>query len=60
MPLSAILQSYVCWRSYAQSYDAYRAVGNMDRFFVSLMGDALGPEHVYFGRPAKTGGGYGQ
>lgn len=60
MPLPAILQSYACWRSYAQSYNAYRAVGNMDKFFLTLMGDALGPERVCFRHPAEVGGNYGQ
>lgn len=55
MPFSAIQQSYQCWRSYAQSYNAYGAVGNMGKYFLSIMGDLIvketGRERVDFGHP---------
>lgn len=58
MPFLAIQQSYQCWRSYAQSYNAYRDVGNMDRFFLSVMGDLIvketGKERIDFGHPRPT------
>ena len=59
MPFLAIRQSYQCWRSYAQSYNAYKDVGNMDRFFLSVMGDLIaketGKERIDFGHPRPTG-----
>ena len=45
IPLGAILQSYQCWRGYAQKYNSYAAVGHMDRFFLSVMGDAIRKEY---------------
>lgn len=55
MPFMAILQSYQCWRNYAQTYNAHGAVGNMDRYFLSVMGDLIlketGKEHIRFGHP---------
>ena len=53
MPLSAILQSYQSWRSYAQKYNACAAVGRMDRYFTAVMGDVLGPERRGYGHPKR-------
>ena len=44
VPFSAIMQSYKSWRGYAQKYNAYKAVGNMDRFFVKNMRDIIKKE----------------
>lgn len=44
MMLEAILQSYQCWRAYAQEHNAYGAVGNMDRYFMRIMGAAIRKE----------------
>ena len=51
MDPSVILQSYQCWRSYAQKYNAYGAVSKMDTFFTEVMGDALGPDRTNYGHP---------
>lgn len=37
MPVSSIKQSYQSWRGYAKKYNAYRTVGEMDKFFYSVM-----------------------
>ena len=39
MSADAARQSYKAWRGYAKSYNAYRAVGNMDRYAKSILGD---------------------
>lgn len=61
MKLAAVLQSYQCWRSYAKKYNAYGAVGNMDKYFTAVMGDALRREYpgqrIDYGHP--PGGDYG-
>lgn len=41
MPISSIMQSYQSWRGYAKSYNAYHTVGQMDKFYWSVMGDIL-------------------
>lgn len=46
MPAETTLQSYRCWRSYAQKYNAYGAVGRMDRYFSKIMGLGKGEENV--------------
>lgn len=55
--IGAILQSYQCWRGYAKKYNAYGAVGRMDRYFMKIMGDVTGPGRVCFGHPARSEGG---
>ena len=61
MQPAVILQSYQCWRSYAQKYNAYGAVGRMDKYFVEVMGDMLQREYpgqrIRFRHP--PGGDYG-
>ena len=57
MAPAAILQSYQCWRAYAQKYDAYGAVGNMDKYFTAVMGDMLRKNYpgqrVRYGHPPR-------
>ena len=45
MAITAILNSYQCWRSYAQKYNSYKVVGNMDKFFMQTMGEAISREY---------------
>ena len=41
---SSILQSYQSWRSYAKTYNSYRLVGEMDKYFAEKMkGVNFGP-----------------
>lgn len=57
MPMSAVLQSYQTWRSYAQKYNSYGVVGNMDRLFAAAMGKHLKREYdgkACFGHPSKN------
>lgn len=57
IPLRTVLQSYQCWRSYAQKCQCYDAVGNMDRYFTSVFGDAIRQETgcatVRYGHPTR-------
>lgn len=41
MKPESILLSYQAWRSYAKTYDNYRTVGKMDKYFYSIMGDII-------------------
>lgn len=58
MPFMAILQSYQCWRSYAKTYNAYAAVGRMDKYFVEIMRDVIRKEtngkRINFARPDES------
>lgn len=57
MPLSAALQSYQSWRSYAKSFNGYHTVGEMDRFFTNVFGDAIrnsGLTGIRYGRPGHA------
>lgn len=57
MTPAVILQSYQCWRAYAQKYDAYGAVRVMDKYFTAIMGDMLRKEYpgrrVCYGHPPR-------
>lgn len=57
MPLQAILQSYQCWRSYAQTYNAHEAVHRMDRYFTGIFGEVLQAEtngrRIHYGHAGK-------
>lgn len=57
IPLHTVLQSYQCWRSYAQKCQCYGAVGNMDRYFTGAFGEAIQTETggggVRYGRPKR-------
>lgn len=37
MPIESIMQSYQSWRGYAKKYNSYHTVGDMDKFFFSVM-----------------------
>ena len=58
MPFMVILQSYQCWRSYAKTYNAYAAVGRMDKYFVEIMRDVIRKEtngkRINFARPDES------
>ena len=57
MPLRTILQSYQCWRSYAQSYNAHEAVHRMDRYFTEIFGGVIQEERGGRVRYGHTEGG---
>lgn len=54
MTLGTITQSYQSWRGYAQKYDTYNTLKNMDKPFFSLFGIRPGKEKEYGRRSSKS------